>query len=283
MSLRIALAASLVSLCFACGARTELDGFDSDGGGGSGGTKKQPESCKEQGITYIYVVLTDKRIYAFDPPTATFKLRGVLDCPDSNNAFSMAVNRKGIAFVEFDTPQVGITGNIFRVDTKNGHCTPTSYVPEDSCTSYGMGFVADANDGGEELFLASSKQVLATLDTDTFERTEIGTFSSPIGEAELTGTGDGKLFAFGVDTTGNHLAQVDPKTAKVLADKVVTVGEGTHDWAFANWGSDFYFFTSKNGLESIVTKYAPSTHQLKVVATAPGLIVGSGVSTCAPL
>jgi hypothetical protein len=289
MSLRIALAVSLVSLvsfCFACGARTELDGLDSDGGGGSGGTKKQPESCKEQGITYIYVVLEDKRLFAFDPRDATFSPRGALDCMATINAYSMAVDRKGVALVELEGDPDQGGGQVLRVDTKDGTCTPTSYVPDPTFKAFGMGYAANTEDDGETLYLASDTGSLARLDPKTLERTEIGPFSKPIGKAELTGTGDGRLFGFGVETSESHLSEISPDTAKVLRDRLLPIGANFTDWAFANWGSDFYFFTSTSmapGSVSIVTKYDPTAHTLKRVATAPGLIVGSGVSTCAPL
>jgi hypothetical protein len=150
-----------------------------------------------------------------------------------------------------------------------------------------MGYAANTNNGGETLYLASGDGKLATLDTKTFERTEIGPFSKPLGEAELTGTADGRLFAFGLDITVTphvaRLAEVDPKTAEVISNKLVPIGKETNAWAFANWGGDFYFFTTKGDVNSVVTKFDPAAHLFTHVATAPGRIVGSGVSTCAPL
>jgi hypothetical protein len=290
MSLRLALAASLLSLAalsLGCGARSELDGLEpagTGGSGGSGGGPTVPESCKEQGITYIYVVMDDKRLYAFDPPSGIFAPHGSLDCPDTDQAFSMAVDRRGVAFVEFEPIALMGHGHLFEVDTKDGSCTETSYVPDPSFDRFGMGYTANTNNAGEKLYLASGDGVLATLDTKTFERTEIGPFSKPLGEAELTGTADGRLFAFGVDAAMmTHLAEVDPKTATVITDHDLPIGQGTSAWAFANWGGDFYFFTLTTGPNSVVTRLDPMTHIFKHVADAPGRIVGSGVSTCAPL
>jgi hypothetical protein len=291
MSLRIALAASLLSLAslsLGCGARSELDGLSpaEQGGGGEGGMLPQPKSCKEQGITYIYVVMEDKSLYAFDPPTGTFSERGALNCLDMTQAFSMAVDRKGVALVEF-TPfnQPNGADHLYQVDTKNGECSLTVYQPDMQFDAFGMGYVANTNNGGETLYLASGDGVLATLDTKTFVRTEIGPFSKPLGEAELTGTADGRLWAFGFDknTGTTQLAEVDPKTATVISAHMLPIGQNTSAWAFANWGADFYFFTTKNGVNSVVTKYDPATHVFSHVADAPGLIVGSGVSTCAPI
>jgi hypothetical protein len=233
------------------------------------------------------VVMDDKRIYAFDPPSATFTAHGVLACEDADQAFSMAVDRKGVAFVEFQPLALGGAGHLYRVDTKNGACTPTAYKPDPSFDRFGMGYAANTKNAGETLYLASGDGVLAKLDTKTFERTEVGPFSEALGEAELTGTADGRLYAFGLVMTSMpfvaHLAEIDPKTAEVISDHVVPVGQETTAWAFANWGEDFYFFTTKNGVNSVVTQYDPTAHLFNHVATAPGKIVGSGVSTCAPL
>ncbi len=286
MSLRIALAASLFSLAslsLGCGARSALDSFSPAEQGG-GGMMPEPKSCKEQGITYIYVVMDDKRIFAFDPPSGAFSPRGVLACLDTTMAFSMAVDRRGVAFVEFEPIANGGAGHLWQVDTKNGSCASTAYVPDPSFDRYGMGYAANTDNAGETLYLASGDGILATLDTKTFDRTEIGPFSMALGEAELTGTAEGRLFAFGRDMTGTtHLAEVDPKTAAVLWHHNLPIGQGTSAWAFANWGEDFYFFTTKNGVNSVVTKYDPKAHVFSHVVDAPGKIVGSGVSTCAPL
>jgi hypothetical protein len=114
-----------------------------------------------------------------------------------------------------------------------------------------------------------------------------------IGEAELTGTGGGDLYAFGLVVDGGmtqaiHLAHIEKSTAKVLADTYLTVQSGTaqiYDWAYAYWGGDFYFFTSSDGTQSIVSQYHPGSPAmpLPVVHTITSTaIVGAGVSTCAP-
>jgi hypothetical protein len=52
-------------------------------------------------------------------------------------------------------------------------------------------------------------------------------------------------------------------------------------FAFAFWGGAFYIFTGDSG-NSTVTKYDPSDGSVSFQGTSPGLIVGAGVSTCAP-
>lgn len=52
-------------------------------------------------------------------------------------------------------------------------------------------------------------------------------------------------------------------------------------YAFAIWGGDFYLFTAPfDG--TIVTRFRASDGSIVQVATSPQVIVGAGVSTCAP-
>ena len=202
----------------------------------------------------------------------------------------MAVDRKGTAYVVF-TPD----GELFRVSTATASCQSTSFKAGQGgfSTEFGMGFSADVNDPAERLFVAGTFSMeLATIDTNNFQLTQLGTFSIPIGEAELTGTGGGDLYAFGLVVDGGmtsalHLAHIDKGTAKVLADAFVTVESGTaqiFDWAFAYWGGDFYFFTSTDGVQTIVSQYHPGGPQMlpKWTTLLTTAVVGAGVSTCAP-
>jgi len=52
-------------------------------------------------------------------------------------------------------------------------------------------------------------------------------------------------------------------------------------WAFAFWGGDFYTFTAPSG-NTVVTRYRPSDGSITQVAQMQSIIVGAGVSTCAP-
>jgi hypothetical protein len=250
--------------------------------------------CQDAGITYIYLIGSNNALLRFDPTSLTYATIGTINCPIAQpqlmpTPYSMAVDRKGIAYIVYTD------GELFRVSTKAASCKPTPFVVGQGgfSTEFGMGFSADVNDPGETLFIAGRDTMeLAALDTTTFKVTPIGTFSSPIGEAELTGTGSAQLYAFGLVVQNNmtvalHLADIDKKTAAVIADAFVTVQSGSAqilDWAFAYWGGDFYFFTSTDGAQSIVSRYHPGGPlALPVVATIlTSAIVGAGVSTCAP-
>lgn len=246
-------------------------------------------NCEDAGITYIYLISTENRLIRFYPPSATFTTIGTIDCPAVFSAapFSMAVDRDGIAYVLFND------GELFRVSTLTASCKPTGFTNSQAGFSvlFGMGFSSNANDPGETLFVAgadgastSTPSEIATIDPLTFQLSPVAQMSEYIGEPELTGTGDSRLFAFAPGTPTSHLAEVDKTTAKVLSDVHLELDQAAISaWAFAFWGGDFYFFTSDQAGSSVVHRYTPGgSTKLPVVATTGVTIVGAGVSTCAP-
>jgi hypothetical protein len=134
---------------------------------------------------------------------------------------------------------------------------------------------------------------LASLDTSTFVLSAIGDFTpNPPGVpgAELTGTGDGRLYAFSPNQPGSNepsfIAQIDPSSAAILGVDVlpdIVAGAG---WAFGFWGGDFYTFTGtpSGARGTVVNRFDPAIlNQTTVVARiTDDTIVGAGVSTCAP-
>jgi hypothetical protein len=270
-----AIAVGVALSAGACGARSGLD-LDSLSEGGLGGAAAHapPADCADAGVTFIYVVTDEPNLYAFDPTTLQFTLVGPFSCAPSGPQ-SMAVDRAGQAFVESNEYR------IFEVELGDDVCAATPYVPR-RIRDFGMAFSSDVQGGGESLYLVDASSRLARLDLDTFAPQVVGTFSEDVGESELTGTGDGRLFAFGVRSgQRSHLAEIDKSNARVLSDVALDLESGG-GWAFAWWGGAFYFFTSTGGA-SVVTRYDPASEALEQVATAPGLVVGAGVSTCAPV
>lgn len=266
--------------------------------------------CPDAAATLIYVIGQSGTLYSYDPPTATFTTIGVVSCPGSEGTtpFSMAVDREGVAYVEFfsqsQPANLPVGADLYRVSTKTAACTKTAYNPAAiERVTYGMGFVAnvgDASDAGETLFIAeqplfpdggSADDILATVDTTTFAVTPVGAFSPQAALAELTGTGDGRLFAFynqgGFGAQSSILGQIDPATAQVVAQDVLALPQGS-GWAFGFWGGDFYMFTAPfptndTRIHTIVTRFNLTDRSLIQEAALPNdIIVGAGVSTCAP-
>lgn len=245
-----------------------------------------PQGCDDVGTPSVYVVMKQSLLYRFDPPSATFTHIGTLFCGMEYAPFSMAVARNGIAYV------VNHGGYLFEVSTKNAACKLTDFSPNQlGWKEFGMGFVFDPASQKDTLFVTDSTYVtpskgLATLDLATLTSTFVGPYTEDMGEAvELTGTGDGRLFAFGLptETQSATLAGIDETTGTVLSKVSLDLGQPDSDFAFAWWDGDFYFFVNEGfGGPTEVTRYRPSDGSLTVVAKHSLSVVGAGVSTCAP-
>jgi hypothetical protein len=236
---------------------------------------------------YWYTRAYDNSLYQFDPPSLTFTEIGVLDCP-SNGAspFSMAVDRNAQAWSVFTD------GNLYKIDTSNAHCTPTTFVPgQNGWTTFGMGFSADApNSNAETLYVADSTfgaspiKGLAKIDLTTMTLTPIGMYDKIQARAELTGTGDAKLFG-AFEGTPYIVAQIDKTNASILSQAPQTsiqYAPDTSNFAFAFWGGDFWLFVGP-GSTTDVFHYQVATQTTTKVKTVDFEIVGAGVSTCAPI
>jgi hypothetical protein len=277
----------VVSALAACSASTPRT-FDGDGGGPTlvgedAGFGTTPGECS-QANQQVYVVTRDSDLYQFAPQSLAFAKVGNINCTNAGAAtpFSMAVDRKGIAWVLFND------GKIWHVNTRDARCTSTSYVADQGgFHTFGMAFVSDTSGGtAETLYVADyNAKGLAKIDTTTLKLTFIAPYDAFSAAGELTGRGDARMFAFfnkkpPVDYV--RVSEVD-KTAKIVATRNLTnldVGAG---WAFAHWGGDFWLFTAPNG-SSQVTKYSFADDTSTTVKQGLGfVIVGAGVSTCAPV
>jgi hypothetical protein len=258
--------------------------------------------CPDAGDTLVYLVTSLNSILSFYPPTGQFSRIGRLSCPtpDSNwQPFSMAVDRLGRAYVLFSDKNRS-SGELFRVSTLNAACTRLPYVSgQDGFETFGMAFVGSADGGAETLYLALDTQLsmgapkLGVLDVTTFRLGMLANITpASIASAELTGTGDGRLFAFYEQGASSAIAQLDPSTGRAvgndnlsaLPQTLPTGVGGTSGWAFAFWGNQFYLFTTDATATggSVVTRFNPADGSQATVTRLPELIVGAGVSTCAP-
>ena len=295
-SARVAMAFGGTTLALACGARTALivpvdasiDATDARDASRDRVVDVVHEdvafpdhpligNCPDAGVTLIYLLGAQNELYSFYPPTLSFKNIGTIACSETSTPNSMAVTRSGIAFTNFHD------GNMFQVSTLNAACKPTSYKPDQlSWTTYGMGY-ASAPDGGETLYISGATPPpagLAAVDTMSFKATYVGTYQPTQPDiCELTGTGAGELYGYCPKGMSSQLIQIDPATAKVLSSHPFSFGIG-NAYAFAFWGGDFWIFHGSG--TSTITKYDPMTKTESTAGAAPILIVGAGVSTCAP-
>ena len=248
-------------------------------GGSGGGTN--PDGCSEA-AKLVYVVGSSNELLSFAPATSTFSPVGTINCPAAGaTPFSMAVDRSGMAWVLFSD------GRLYNVDTATAGCTPTGFVPNQALgfELFGMGFVADdPGSTAETLFVgAYGGQGIGRIDLSNLALTVVGNYDGIFGAAEITGTGDARLYGF-FSTANDTVAQIDKNTAHILDVHYPSVDIGDA-WAFAFWGGSFYLFTNPQMFgSSQVDRYDPQTQTTTTVVPSVGIrIVGAGVSTCAPV
>ncbi|MBX3191775.1 MAG: hypothetical protein KF819_32595 [Labilithrix sp.] len=245
------------------------------------------------GAGLIYVFTASGELYAFEPRGVSFRRIGVISCPGAPRGFaqpnSMAVDRAGTAWVNY------IDGAIFAVSTVDASCKATSYAPgQHGFGQLGMAFVSTGPTlSGETLFVVSGRDRFGfegDAASGRLGRIENGERVVPIAPfdgrlsgrlAELTGTGEGRLFGF-FATRPATLAEIDPNTAAILSERLIPGIPAASAWAHAFWGGRFYLFWSRGREGTNVTR-VELDGRIEHLGRNPRLIVvGAGVSTCAP-
>jgi hypothetical protein len=273
------------------------DGGDSSGGGsgsGSGGNALGDGGGSSSGggagcaqaAEFVYVVDVNGTLYQFNPPTLAFTQVGQVTCA-SSDFFSMAVDRNAVAWV------LAQDGTIVKYDINAKTCTKTAYqAGQQGFQTFGMGFSANGPGAttdtlfvtDDELQTPSSNRGLATVDTSSAVLTPVAQYDQLKGlEAELTGTGDGRLFG-AFEGTPYTVAEIDKTTAHIISvapQTGINYAPSSSSLAFAFWGGDFWLFVGPGGTTDVF-QYQPSAHATTKRETQPFEIVGAGVSTCAP-
>lgn len=278
------------------GAGGEDDTFGAGAGtGGSGGDDGSGDAdsrCIER-AALVYVLSDDNELYSFRPDRKEFTKIGPLRCQTDMNPNSMAVDRDAVAWVNY-VQSDDSAGTLFKVSTEDASCEPTGTSLSDGWSRLGMGFSSDlSRPDAEQLFVAGATGTpgvgLGRIDGSSL--TPVGEFSGSLRgtSAELTGTGDGRLFGF-FTTFPVQLAEIDKETGEIIEATDLPGIETPSAWAFSFWGGDFYFYTAPDPFLSQsrttnVSRYRPSDGSIDTAyMTNIGFrIVGAGVSTCAPL
>ena len=228
----------------------------------------------------VYTIDQDNNLRSFRPDKLTFNNIGVLKCPAQFGAspFSMGIDASALAWVVYTS------GEIFLVDTQNGQCKPSKWVPnQGGFDTFGMGFVADKKGSlAEHLFIAGvGNQMIGVVDPIKLVPMNVGPFT---GQPELTGTGDARLWGFFPDPNP-RVSELDKITAKEGMTYPLQALTGSPSaWAFAFWGGDFWIFL-KRGLDQSTHVYHLESANGKLTDVIPNTgytIVGAGVSICAP-
>jgi hypothetical protein len=243
----------------------------------------------------IYVLSELGSIWSFDPTDYSFDFITDVSCGGMTDTFSMGVSRKGRAWVQY------FGGDIYTVDLTDpgSPCKDPGFENDlPLFPNFGMAFVGNSPDdpcdklyahsGIEPGLIGEDVGALGVIDPQTLVLSEIGKIDFAWGE--LTGTGDGRLFAFQGDAPP-LIGQYD-KTDGTLLDSFPLPGLASPSaFAFAYWGGDFYLFMTTEddfyGMSRVVhVDYDESEGDGKAITTivdeAPIRIVGAGVSTCAP-
>lgn len=263
----------------------------SGGFGGDSGVPSNTDGCSDA-AKLVYVLSLEGDLYSFAPADKKFTKVGPLSCKSGNKTFipiSMAVDRNAVAWVNMREDSLFPTEDLmFKVDTTNAACSPTGI----RGSMGGMGFSTNAGTTDKEtLFVIGAGSGLGgglvRVDFATEKFVPVADLTENV-DLELTGTGDGRLYAFLQDDPLT-LAAMD-KTTAVYSDKVQLSQIPKPQapmFAFSFWGGDFYFYTATDTSASKTTnvaRYRPSDKSMDTsYMTSIGFhIVGAGVSTCAP-
>jgi hypothetical protein len=250
------------------------------------------KTCALRDVELIYVIDNASNLMRFDPrklPGDPFEMVGRLSCP-SFGPNSMAVDRNGVAWVNFSD------GKLFRVSVVDAHCAAEGTIPEDAPEQFGMGFVSDDPKAGTEYLMATDRVTrdnwpqLARIDLTTQPPRWMPVGDMQFKEAqdnnpELTGTGDGKLYAYVSQPGRGYVQEVSRTTGTPTGPRWRIPGKAddANAWAFAHYAGVFYVFVTFDG-NSMVYAVHKKTGKVELVKeNLPSRIVGAGVSTCAPL
>jgi hypothetical protein len=243
----------------------------------------------------------DNVLYSFDPAAKRFTRIGTLDCnvPYGMTPNSMAIDRTATAwvnYVEQDGSGRDVAGSLYAVRTSDASCTGASMTLPRGWMHIGMGYATNsATTTDETLYVAGISSAfgagpgLARVDLSARTVVPIGAFSAPLTgqSAELTGTGDGRLFGF-FTRAPVSVAPIDGATGATTTPDVLPNVEPPDAWAFSFWGSQFFLYDYNRAdplPSSTVWKVDPTTGAATEYMSPSELgfvIVGAGVSTCAP-
>jgi hypothetical protein len=247
----------------------------------------------------IFLLTQTNMLLTFDPETSEIEEVGLVECPapEGFSSFSMAIDRTGVAWVLFFNPD-GPAGPIFNINPADATCIATGFVPgQEDFEVFGMGFSANEPNGTEEtLFVAGGSfqsmeldgdfATLASINPDTLELSTVGLLAHGPKIPELTGTGTADLWGLFAQGDPPLLGRINKESGSVdtTFELPMIDPQYTQAYAFAFWGGDFFIFhRTVTDESSKVIRLDPSTGAILTEDEGTGhVIVGAGVSTCAP-
>ncbi len=244
----------------------------------------------------IFLLSSDEELWKFFPETEEFQLLGTLTCDGFASPYAMAVDRQGYAWVQY------MDGDLRRVPvTDVSKCEDPGYAPGQSGVNlFGMAFVSNSSvDVCDRIYGATYDGIgpfsegpgfgdFISIDPDTLVLSKLG--KNNFNGADATGTGDGRAFIFG-GVNPAKLVEFDKDDGTIVSTLPLGNLEIGGAFAFTFFAGDFYLHTDSdfdNSSEITRLDYDDSDMNgqqdlIKIVDPAPLRIVGSGVSTCAPV
>ncbi|HEY4178359.1 MAG TPA: hypothetical protein VGM90_16040 [Kofleriaceae bacterium] len=255
-------------------------------------------TCAIHDAELIYVIDSENMLLRFDPkklPNDPFETVATLSC-STRHPFSMAVDRNGIAWVEYDN------GSLYRVSIIDGHCSHDGIDPDGAPRAFGMGFVSDGPNAPEHLMTAKLNEEsgapteIAELDVGVNppKWKTLGSLRGGGMSPELSGTGDGQLYGYTPQTSWNGAGKPKGRgwvqaisrtdgSAQGPRWQLPGTAQDTNGWAFAHYGGVFYVFATFDDNSMVYAVHRKTGKVEKLMENLPHRIVGAGVSTCAPL
>jgi hypothetical protein len=253
-------------------------------GAGGEGAEEPPPGCDEVADVF-YLVSGGGDLYTFEPGSLRTTSLGRLRCPGVTSLNSMAVARTGEAYAS------STDGRLYAIDTERVTCRELSFDRSQlDGTDFGMGYAADETPSGESLFIVEQTDSVSTRISRLNPRSRR---VSPVGELpdrtpplELTGTGDGRLLAFQVGTSSSpaRVLELSREDAAIGAAYTIDIPRGYRAFHFANWDGGLYLFLALSGEERTrVYRFEFGDRRTRLLGSIAPIVVGAGVSTCAPL
>lgn len=244
----------------------------------------------------IYLLDSGGTLLSFDPRTSTMNEIGNLACPSTSGVgtHSMAVDRRGVGWVLYQN------GSLYQIDLTTAACSPTDFeAGQNGFNLFGMAFVAESPGGLETLYIAGGSSVtestarLGTIDTQSLRVDAVAPLTVTSVHPELTGDGAGGLYGYfpGTERIPDRVSALNRETGRIETTvDAVTLAEDNSvgAWAIARWGGVFYVFSAFQSRGAppegtSVFRVDPETTERVLVHFSSNVIVGAGVSTCAPL
>ncbi len=245
----------------------------------------------------VYVLNQKQELLTFDPrllPGNPFKKVATIsdacigEAAVGRQVLTMSVDRTGVIWIYARTSN-GLV--LLTVDSANGFaCSKRSL--SSNLSIIAMAFAADGVGGAtESLFVkyyGSGPQRLGSLELGGDPITVKDRAAVDENVASLTGTGDGKLWAY--DSKAKLVFSMDPQTGKGVPGGSISQAQvmtNRIDPPFAFFGGSIYVFPDSTGdaqkLNDVWQVDLTTKAASKVFNLPEADIIGAGVSACAPI